>query len=180
MKKKLKVPKWLVTAAKIFVVLLAAFVLYMYGSLIVTAATAESEANGRCWILCNPDSFVCIRTGPSKKKLAIGGVTCGTMLMTDSTEKKGYLHVLDLAAEDDKGWVSNHYVVYDEPAEVMREGTIRSDGRVAVRKWVDGKTVKWLQNGSRIFVLWKSDTWSVTNCGYVRSEYIEIDTAEEE
>lgn len=160
---------WTRVALEIF-----AIVFIVLGVVWVLRGAGLAEADGRCWVLCDPESCVRLRVGPRKTAAEFGSAECGTMLLTDSKERNGYLHVVDLAAEESEGWISVHYIVYDEPQEVNCSATVRSDGRVAVRKSVNGKITGWLKNGETIRVLWTSGEWSVTNRGYVMSEYLEM------
>ena len=153
---------------------IGAIVFIVLGVIWVLRGVGLAEADGRCWVLCDPESHVTLRSGAGRKKLPVGSAECGTMLLTDSKERNGYLHVVDLAAEESEGWISVHYIVYDEPKKVNCSATVRSDGRVAVRKSVNGKITGWLKNGETIRVIWTSGEWSVTNRGYVMSEYLEM------
>ena len=101
--------------------------------LLCTAASAE-RIQEEVWVLCIPDSEVNVRERPKKTGQIFGGAMCGACMWTDNVKKNGYLHVLDLAAESDTGWISARYVVYDEPVEVNTVMEIRSDGRVACRR----------------------------------------------
>ena len=168
--------KWIITLIEIIII--AAIFIGLF-SLIKSIAKAEDEGE-RVWVLCHPDSYVTLRVKPGKNKDSFGGVTCGGTMLTDGKANKGYLHVYDLAAEEDSGWISIHYIVYDEPIEVNEPMRIKSDGRVACRKSVDGKIIKWLYDGDILTVFWASDEWSITNLGYVKSYYLEqIEEGEE-
>ena len=90
--------------------------------MILSVAIAETET---VWILCDPESYVCIRSRPRKSSQAIGGTVCGWMLETDGKEKNGFVHVVDLAAEEDNGWISNMYVVYEEPKQMRQQSLLR-------------------------------------------------------
>ena len=124
------------------------------------------------WVLCQPQSYVSLRCGAGKTKGYIGGASCGSKMLTDGKIKNGFLHVYDLHAEDSSGWISIRYIVYDEPIELMEQMKIVSDGRVAARSWINGKIIKWLKNDDVITVYWASDEWSITNKGYIKSEFI--------
>lgn len=130
------------------------------------------EANGQCWILCDPESYVTVRSGPGKNRMEIGGFDCGTHLWTDSTEKNGFIHVVDMNAEYETGWISTRYIVFGEPHEVNAVMWVKSNARVAIRKWIGGKVTGWLKNGDTVKVLWMSDSWAVTTRGYVMSQYL--------
>ena len=149
-------------------ILFLAFVLCSFAAY----TTAVAEANGQAWVICDPESYVNIRAGTGKKHVEIGGTTCGTRLMTDSIEKNGYLHVVDLNAEEEEGWINMRHIVFDEPHEVMKTCVIVSNARVACRKGVNGKITRWVKNGDNVFVYWMSASWAVTNRGYIQSRYI--------
>ena len=139
--------------------------------LLCSAASAE-RIQEEIWVLCMPGSEVNVRERPKKTGQIFGGAMCGACMWTDNVKKNGYLHVLDLAAESDTGWISARYVVYDEPVEVNAVMEIRSDGRVACRRWINGKINSWIMNGDRLTVYWMSPSWAVTSRGYIRSEFL--------
>ena len=139
--------------------------------LLCTVASAE-RIQEEVWVLCMPDSEVNVRERPKKTGQIFGGAMCGACMWTDNVKRNGYLHVLDLAAESDTGWISARYVVYDEPVEVNAVMEIRSDGRVACRRWINGKINSWIMNGDRLTVYWMSPSWAVTSRGYIRSEFL--------
>ena len=155
---------------------IARFLLFLIGilcflSLVADLCYAEEEGES-CWVLCNPDSYVALRTGPSKHTAEFGGAMCGAELRTNGRKSGGFLWVYDIPAEYDTGWINSGYIVYDEPHEVFAEMTVRSDGRVAIRKSVGGKIKSWAQSGDRIYVLWMSNSWAVTNRGYMMSKFL--------
>lgn len=139
--------------------------------LLCTVSSAE-RIQEEVWVLCMPDSEVNVRERPKKTGEIFGGAMCGACMWTDNVKKNGYIHVLDLAAESDTGWISARYVVYDEPVEVNAVMEIRSDGRVACRRWINGKINSWIMNGDRLTVYWMSPSWAVTSRGYIRSEFL--------
>ena len=51
--------------------------------------------------------------------------------------------------------------------------TVWSQGRVACRKWIGGPVRGWVYDGDTVLVYWKSKEWSVTDHGYIKSEYLE-------
>ena len=136
---------------------------------------AEGET-GNVWVLCDPDSFVCIREEPRKSSFAVGGATCGTRLETDGKTKGNYIHVVNVPAEADRGWVSTQFVVYDEPYPMDRTATVVSNGKLAVRKGIGGKIKKWLQPiEDSVRIRWWSNEWCLTTIGYVQTEFLELD-----
>ena len=139
--------------------------------LIIRDAAAEPITE-QVWVLCDPESYVTLRSGPGKSKEEFGGALCGAELWTDNKTQNGYLHVVDLPAEQSEGWIISRHIVYDRPIEVNAVMQISSDGRVACRKWVGGKVKDWVNNGDRLTVYWMSPTWAVTSRGYIKSEFL--------
>jgi hypothetical protein len=159
--------KWLKTLLEI--ALIAAVLIGIVSAVrgIAKADTITEEV----WVLCEPNGTVNLRSKPGGR--VFGGSTCGAKMWTDNSQRDGFLHVLELNAEEETGWISARYIVYDEPHPVDAVMVITSDGRVAVRKWIGGKIIKWLQNGDLVTVHWMSSSWAVTEYGYIRSEYLE-------
>ena len=159
--------KWLKTLLEI--ALIAAVLIGIVSAVrgIAKADTITEEV----WVLCEPNGTVNIRSKPGGA--VFGGTSCGAKLWTDNRQRDGFLHVLELNAEEETGWISQRYIVYDEPHPVDAVMVITSDGRVACRKWIGGKVIKWLMNGEPVTVYWMSDTWAVTEYGYIKSEFLE-------
>ena len=126
-----------------------------------------------CWILCQPDSCVTLRSGAGKNKPEFGACQCGDKLWTDNEIRNGFIHVLEVPAEESEGWISSRYVILDRPDEVNREMQIRADGRVALRKWIGGPVKAWILPGETLTVWWMSPSWAVTSRGYIKSEFLE-------
>lgn len=147
--------------------------LIVSGIWMVTSLAGAEPITEQVWVLCDPDSYVTLREGPGKRKAEFGGVMCGAELWTDNRTKNGFLHVLEIPAEESEGWISSRYVIYDRPAEVNRAMQIRGDGRVALRKWVGGPAKGWILPGETLTVWWMSPSWAVTSRGYIRSEFLE-------
>ena len=159
--------KWLKTLLEIAVI---AAVLIGIVSAVRGIAKADTITE-EVWVLCEPNGTVNIRSKPGGA--VFGGTSCGAKMWTDNRQRDGFLHVLELNAEEETGWISARYIVYDEPHPVDAVMVITSVGRVAVRKWIGGKIIKWLQNGEPVTVYWMSDTWAVTEYGYIKSEFLE-------
>lgn len=144
---------------------------------VIRAAEAESGMRYYCWALCRPGTNehpneVLIRARPEKKAEIVGAVSCGTKMMTDWKERDGWIHVVDLACEAGEGWIYEGYVVFVEPEIICEEREIVGGGRVACRKWIDGKRTAWAKAGSYVEVYAMADGWAVTNKGYIQSRYI--------
>lgn len=163
----MKVPR---IALKIIILILLIIVAVCVDYLMNPNAFAE-ETTG--YIMCA--DFVYVRPFPNKRCEEIGRLETGDAVHLDGTKKNGYLHCVDTGLEQSDGWVFAGYVVYDEPSRVFQKATIVSGGRLAARKYVNGKRIKWLKPLASLTVYYWSDEWCVTNCGYVRSEYLELE-----
>lgn len=160
--------------AKIIVAIIEIIILAVIITFCLTLLREAGLAE-EIWVLCDPDSFVCVREAPRKTAYAVGGITCGSMLNTDGKSKNGYLHVTEVPAEDDTGWISGQFIVYDEPYPLYRSATVVSNGRLAARKGIGGKVRKWLNPMDQLKIYWWSNEWCLTNYGYVQSMYLELD-----
>lgn len=162
--------KWMGRIGKALVLLMAAVVIAMYLNLFLIARANADGIQEEVWVLCSPTGTVNIREKPSGE--AFGGCSCGASMWTDGKQKNGFLHVMELAAEEEEGWISARYIVYDEPWTVDRDMWIWSEGRVACRKWIGGKIIRWMQDGERVHVFSMSEEWAVTEYGFIRCEYL--------
>ena len=139
---------------------------------------SEAYADGYIgdgYIICKPGDYVNIRPHPNKKGEELGRLDPGDVVHLDGREKNGYLHCVDLSLEMNEGWVFAGYVVYDRPEYIGRKATVVSRGRLAARRYVGGKRIKWLQPMSTLTVWFWSDEWCMTSAGYVQSQYLELD-----
>ena len=161
MEKHLRVRTW----AQVILVLLLAMIL----SFVATGFAEETT----CYVFCDPDSFVTIRSEPKRKSVEVGGATFGSELKTDGKIRNGYLHVYDLAAEEDEGWISTGYVVYDPPRVTDYKALVVSNGKLTARKSIGGKMKKMLRPMTEVKVFCESDEWCLTNYGYVMTYFLE-------
>ena len=134
---------------------------------------ARADTDG-FYVICTPNGEVNVRKHAKTKSDEVGALSFGTKVLADGKVKNGFTHVYDLAGEYTTGWVSNGYLVEDEP--IVREvvGYIVSNGRVAARKCINGKRKAWLMPGSEVIVFVISKEWCVTEYGFIRTEFIEI------
>ena len=158
--------KWITCLFEIALLALV-ILLTVWGFQAVAHADTITE---EVWVLCKPEGTVNLRATPGGA--VFGGCQSGAKMWTDNRTKNGFLHVLELAAEEDCGWISSRYIVFDEPREVMDAMMICSEGRVACREWIGGKVIRWVQDGELVTVYWISDEWAVTEYGYIRSVYL--------
>jgi hypothetical protein len=134
-------------------------------------AYGEGMEGQQVWVLCEPDGCVNLREKP--KGRIFGGAMVGAELKTDGKTKGSWLHVFNIPAEEDSGWISSRYITYSEPEIVMCNLSIRAEGRVACREWIGGKVKHWLHDGEKVYVYYMSDEWAVTEIGYIMTEFFE-------
>lgn len=132
------------------------------------------------FIICNPTAIVNVRRMPNTHSEIVGCKYFGDKVITDGKEKNGFVHITNLFSEDTEGWVFKGLLVEDKPEAVEELAVIQADGRVAARKYANGKIKKWLQVGTEVKVYAISEVWCVTNYGYVKTEFIEIRKQEDE
>lgn len=133
--------------------------------------TAQAEKKrSPVWVLCQPDSYVNIRSKPNHRSQIEGYAYCGDRFETDWKTKGGYLHVY-ASVEAGEGWISKGYIVYEEPEAVNEAWIVESKGRLAARTTINGKRRKWLKPGTTVTVYYVAE-WAVTNVGFVDAGYI--------
>ena len=161
--------KWIKAAVQVFI--LFAVVL---GILLAmqSAGLAERELEER-FVLCM--DRVNVRMGAGRNTCEIGWLECGDSVWVDGRKRNGYVHVVGLNLEAGEGWIHQGYLVEDKPVRMGRTARIVSKGRLAARKNVDGKRTRWLKSGAKLKVHWWSEEWCLTDCGYVKSVYLEME-----
>ena len=154
--------------------LCAAFAVLAMMLLFDTTGEAEEETM-ECYVVCQPNDYVNARMKPSRRSTSLGRFDTGDRLYTDGIEKNGFLHIVDAGLEMDEAWIYSGYIVFDRPEWMNRAAVVTCKGRLAARKNVDGKIRKWLKTGSKVRVFWWASEWTVTNVGFVKSEYLEME-----
>ena len=134
--------------------------------------TALSETDNG-FIMCQPDSYVNIRISPKNGAEIIGRYELGFKVETDGKKKNGFLHLVNLGLEATEGWVHAGFVSRDALVVRTVGARIKSNGRVACRKSINGNRRKWLANGDLVTVYAYSDSWAITNHGFIKTEFID-------
>ena len=136
--------------------------------------TAQAEDNTwPCWVVCQPDSWVNVRSRPSRGAEVVGRVMDGQELVADAYTDSGWYHCIGLSLEVDDGWVKMNYLSDVEPVDCSGEiWTVEADGRVAVRESMGGDRKMWLQPGAEVAVHMVAGDWAVTSCGFIRVKYL--------
>lgn len=144
-------------------------ILLVFACLVATACADEVK----CYIICKPGSYVCVRNTPKKGGKEAGRFDCGDYIYTDGIEKNGFVHLA--GAFEGDGWVYKGNVVPDQP--VIEKQTMRSssNSNVICRRCVGGKKVGMLKNGDTVTVYARSEDWAVTDKGYIMIRFLEVD-----
>lgn len=167
--------KWVRTGLEILLIAaIAAGMVLLYKSLGFSEAKADPYGHiTEAYVLCA--DFVYIRQFPNNDNEPLGRFETGDVVYLDGKKKNGYLHCIDLSLEACEGWIHKGFVVYDKPIRVNQTATIVCGGRLAARKYVNGRRTRWLKSKASLVVYYWSDEWCVTDCGYVQTRYIELD-----
>lgn len=127
------------------------------------------------YVICTKDDHVNVRPFPNTKQEPSGYLEPGDIVYLDGRKRNGYCHVVGLSNEDGEGWVHKGYLVSYPPELVDKDATVISKGRLAARKYVNGKRTRWLKPGSTVHIWYMSEEWCCTNRGYVQTKYLELD-----
>ena len=155
---------------KIIIMILMAFVAVL---LIFIALMDWAYAEER-YILCKPNTEINVRFAPRWNGEIIGHMYLGDRVETDGTVRNGFAHIVGLAFEQSDGWVYTGLLVDTPPISFQGKDQIISRGRVAARQYIGGKRNKWLRSGREVTVYAISQDWSITDQGYVKTEYLSV------
>lgn len=137
-------------------------------------ALAE-ETLTEAWVLCQPDSYINIRARANSRSEKAGYLLSGDRIWIDGKTADGFAHCDRMTNEAGEGWVYAGYIVFEEPKEINRRCRIQANGRVAARRTIDGERRTWLINGSEITVYQTAGEWAVTDEGFIKTEYIDLE-----
>lgn len=154
-------------------IILLADVVLLIVSLIVVVSSFAEKTEIEAWVMCQPGSFVNVRKGPSSRYACIGRYETGDKVLLDGKFENRYAYSSSLALEDTEGWISTGYLVFDEP--VWKDGewyTVNSNGRVAMRRCIEGERTSWVKDGTQLQVFWWSEEWCCTTRGVIRTEFL--------
>lgn len=140
-----------------------------------------SSASGEtitCWAICKPGNYIVIRRSPQKNAMQVGFLDPCDPFQTDGESQNGFIHAVDIG-DDGEGWVYCGFVSTEEPEPVFERYYCSSRSRVVCRRWISGPQISgrrgWIYNGDTLEVFYRTDTWSITSRGYIKSEWLEPD-----
>lgn len=161
----------------LLMVIIAAGIGWLIGS--ATQAAAEDRLVN-CWVMCKPGSQVNVRREAAAGSIIEGYLEAGDSFLTDGESRNGWIRCYGIG-ENGGGWVYCGYVVTEEPQQIFEQYVCVAVKRLACRKWIGGPQVDgragWLKNLENVQVFYMADGWAVTNRGYVKAEWLEVDPA---
>jgi len=139
----------------------------------MAAAEKPEKKMTTVWVLCQPDSYVVIRSSPRKTGLMECRAYAGDDFQTDGKKKNGYLHVYGPFEAQD-GWISARYMTESQP-EIYPSGKKMTVWVKSVNcRWtIGGKRKGVLKRGAVVTVWLETEEWCVTNRGYIQTKYLE-------
>ena len=156
--------------------LIALFAVLAVIAIAVGVSCGRSEdALATCWAMCKPGSKVTVRSEPKKDSAERGYLECGDSFQTDAEEEDGWIRCYGIG---EGGWVFCGYVATEKPVEVGERYVCVANVRAACRKWIGGPQIdgyEWIKNGQTCQVFVTDGEWAVTNRGYIKMEWLEVD-----
>ena len=128
----------------------------------------------RAWVICQPGDYVNVRAKASRASGSIGRLETGDAVELDGKTRSGYAHIVNAGLEEDEAWIHAGYLAFDKPEWSGERMEIASQARVACRKYADGPVRCWLTAGAEVQVFWRTEEWSVTNRGFIKTMYLEV------
>ena len=142
--------------------------------IVLMVAGAGMAVADEYYVICRPGAEVNVRERAKLKSPIVACVFFGDKLTSDGKESNGFIHVTGLPAESAEGWIYAGLLVKDQPLAVGGTCQVCNAGRVACRKYADGKVQKWLEDGSNVTLYAVSKDWCVTNYGYIKTEFLTV------
>jgi len=126
------------------------------------------------WVICQPDSFVYIRSSPRFRSQEVAYLSVGDALETDGKTNGPWIHVYYFC-EAGEGWIYKGYVTNSKP-EIYEKGLRAVTGfrNVRARRNVNGKLRRTLKKGTDLLAYVVSDEWTITNAGFIRTRYLDF------
>ena len=167
--------KWIRTIIQLIGIVLLILAIISVVDFFMSTVRAEGDDGETAYAICVMDDVVNIRATPKTKGEWIGYLNPGDMVRLDGKKQNGYAHCVDMNTESGEGWVFAGYLVGDCPYLVDCDAEIVSNGRLAARKYVNGKRTKWLKPNATLHVYYLSGEWCSTNCGYVQTKFLRME-----
>lgn len=143
---------------------------------VINAANFAFADEDEYYIICKPEGEVNVRRSPKLKSEIVGCMFFADKVVTDGKEKNGFIHVINLCAESDNGWIYKGLLVKDKPIASEGHAQVFKAENVACRKYAstDSKVLKRLDAGTNVKVYAISEEWCVTQYGYIMTEFLTL------
>ena len=138
------------------------------------SGTMAENSTITVWAMCQPGDYVNARMAPSTRSESVARLETGDAFEIDGRSKNGFMHAPSFPCENGEAWVYAGYIVTEQPQSACGKlYRIKSNGRVACRKHIEGPRRCWVVDGSEVKVWGFTSEWAVTNKGFIQSRYIE-------
>ena len=142
-------------------------------ALIAIISVIDYASADTFYVLCKPDGEVNVRERAKLKSEIVGCVFFADRIETDG-EENGFVHVVNLKAETESGWIYKGLLTKDKPVPATGKAQIFGAEKVAARKYAGGKVKKWLHDGQNVQLYAISGEWCVTEFGYVMTRFLTV------
>ena len=143
-------------------------------ALICILSVYDNAFGDTFYVLCKPDGEVNVRERAKLKSPIVGCVFFADRIETDGKEENGFVHVVNLHAETDSGWIYKGLLSEYQPIKATGKAQVFGAERVAARKYAGGKLKKWLYEGQNVELYAISEDWCVTEYGYVMTKFLTV------
>lgn len=142
-------------------------------SIILLIAGAAAEKPTEAWVMCQPDSEVCVRSSPKRSAEEVGRVFPGQHIDL-SGKKRGRWYHCYVSFEDGEGWIRGDFLSFSEPTSYGTEGKTfkATNGKLYARRSISGTKRTTLKKGEMVQVYLMADEWSVTDKGYIMTKFL--------
>ena len=139
--------------------------------LLVSGASAEKHTEA--WVMCQPDSEVCVRAFPKRSAEEVGRVFPGQHIDL-SGKKRGRWYHCYITCEAGEGWIRGDFLSFYEPMDYGQEGKtfLTTNGKLYARRSIGGNKRTTLKKGEAVQVFLMADEWSVTDKGYIMTRFL--------
>ena len=150
-----------------------AWVLVLLVICLTEAHAAKKEGPKEAWVMCQPDSEVCVRAFPKKSADVVARVCPGDHIVLSGKKRGRWYHCIH-PCEPGEGWIRGDFLSFTEP-EIYPEGKAFDTlcGKLYARFSINGNKRVTLKKGVRVIVYMMAEEWSVTNKGYIMTKYLE-------
>lgn len=139
--------------------------------ILIKPALAEGYEPEEWYILCNPESYINLRTEPNKHSYAAGWAGCGDIVCPTGKTRGKWSQIYSGVDGYEYLWVITNYIVPDQPERVTGYVVTTAD-RVYIRKTPGGDPNGRVKKGTRIRAYAASNEWICTNHGYISTEFV--------